>query len=97
MYFVYQIKADDKVVYIGRTNNIKRRQYEHRYNYSRMQSKALYKYLRTINYKAEDIVLECIYETNSKTEIKRMELYLILKYHFEHPKQLKNKIPAIKR
>jgi len=94
--FVYNIKHNNIIIYIGRTNNIKRRQYQHRYNYSKMQSKKLYNYLRDNNCIKEDITLESIYE-GSKVECKRMEMYLILDYHFnKDPNQLQQKIPNIK-
>ena len=32
MEYVYAIFADNKLVYIGRTNNIKKRRYQHLYN-----------------------------------------------------------------
>lgn len=94
MFYVYVIKYNDEIIYYGRTNDIKRRQYEHNYQLKRGNGNLLYTYLK--ENKVSEIVLESIYEYKTKVESKRMEMYLILKYYFsENEFGLKQKIPNI--
>lgn len=93
-YQVYIIEHNDKIIYYGRTNDLKRRQYQHNYNLRRDKENMLYTYLK--EKKVDTIVLKSIYEYKSKVESKRMEMYLILKHYFtEEEFTLKQKIPNI--
>jgi len=91
-YKVYSIVHKNKVIYIGRTNNLKRREYEHNYNLRMEKSNLIYDYLR--EEKVDKIVLKQLYEYNKKIDSKRMEMYLILDDYF-NDKFLKQKVPSI--
>ena len=95
-HYVYQIKINNVVRYIGRTNDLDDREKQHNYQFRKGTSKKLYDYIRTIDFK-DDIILEPIYIAKSKVEAKRFEMYTILWYYFEiDKKQLKQNIPNIK-
>lgn len=93
-YHVYIIEYNDKIIYYGRTNDLKRRQYQHNYQLKKENNNTLYTYLK--ENKTSTIVLKSIYEYKTKVESKRMEMYLILKHYFtEEEFTLKQKIPNI--
>lgn len=82
MYTVYKIEVDDVCLYIGHTKDLKKREYQHNYSYSKGLKKDLYDYLRTLN--LFDGKLRLIPIANFKTKVmaKRYEMYLILQYLF---------------
>lgn len=92
-YKVYTISTD-RVVYIGRTVDVKRRQAEHNRMFKIGKSKVLYDYLRDINFDSK-IELIQIAEFKSKTDAKRYEMLLILQDYFGI-KELKQSVPQIK-
>lgn len=102
MNVVYEISVNDKIVYIGRTNNIDRREIEHRNGYKRYlanpadNNKQLYAFLSRHYVSPSEIILKPIYLPKTKTEAKRYEMYTILFFYFNHPGQLQQKIPGIK-
>lgn len=82
IYYIYSIKLGGLTRYIGMTNNIKRRQSQHRTDSKKLDlTKSFYKMKRQLHLE-EEIVLEVIYQTEKKIEAIRMEAYLILKDHF---------------
>lgn len=92
-YFIYKIQVNDIPIYIGRTNNLKRRTYQHNYYcFTKHINKELYNYIRSLNIAI--IELEIIFIYNSLIEAKRMECYLILQDYFNN-KNLKQKVPNI--
>jgi predicted GIY-YIG superfamily endonuclease len=93
MIHVYSILWNDNCIYIGRTNNIKRRSAEHRRALKNGKKKLVYDFLREQNYEG-DIELMVLMSYKSKTEAKRMEMFLILSDHFG-PKKLKQQVPNI--
>jgi predicted GIY-YIG superfamily endonuclease len=92
-YKVYTISTD-RVIYIGRTIDIKRRQAEHNRMFKSEKNKAVYDYLRDINFDGR-IELIQVAEFKSKTDAKRYEMLLILKDYFGI-KELKQSVPQIK-
>ena len=93
MIHVYSILYKNHCVYIGRTNNIIRRQKEHIRAFKRGKKKLIYDFLREMNYEG-DIELIILKTYKSKTEAKRMEMFLILQDHFGQ-KKLKQQVPNI--
>lgn len=91
-YKVYYIKHNDMIVYIGRTDNIKRRTYQHNYHYKKGKENQLYNYLR-LN-EVEVIELVIIESYKNKADSKRLEMYLILDDYF-NGKELQQKVPSI--
>ena len=80
MWFIYCIIIEDKMRYIGITNNIKKREYQHNYDcYKQRRSKDLYNNVRPLNIKLELNVLKIF---NNKVDAERYEAYLILKDFF---------------
>ena len=94
MIHVYSILYNSHCVYIGRTNNIKRRQSEHKRAFKNGKKKLIYDFLREMNYDGE-IELTILKSYSSKTEAKRMEMFLILSDHFGQ-KKLKQVVPSIR-
>ena len=94
-YFVYNIIHNGKVVYIGRTTNIKTRQARHNLDYKRGIKKTLYDFLRLEG--VEVIKLNPIIEYKEKIHSKRFEMYLMLTNYFENDMKLtlKQRIPNI--
>ena len=84
-YYVYEIKIDDVVRYIGTTNNLKRRQTQHNYLLRKGHTKELYEKIRLYS-NDKNIVLDVRFETNNKTEAMRYEALLILKDWFDDKK-----------
>lgn len=90
MHTVYKIQHKGKDVYYGRTNNIERRQKEHRYHYRRylqsddVKGKMLYMFLEDANVDPVDIVLMPVAQFKTKTMAKRFEMYRILYYQFDY-------------
>ena len=82
MYFVYYIMIDNRIRYVGITNNIKKRQYQHNYDcWNKQTKKTLYNKIR-LGVKS-DIVLNVYKRFSNKLEAELFEAYLILKDHFE--------------
>lgn len=94
IYTVYTINYQSVPVYIGHTNNLKRRTYQHNYDcYKKQVKKPLYDWIRQQGI-AEQIHLIPIKSFKTKTDAKRFETYLILQDYFEE-KKLKQKVPSI--
>ena len=92
------------VVYVGRTNNMVRRQREHRSRYklykkdNKKYYKLLYKHLDSININVDDIILTSVYNTSIKVDSKRWEMWEILRFYFTiSKKHLKQRVPPISR
>lgn len=92
-YKVYTISYNNEIIYWGRTNNLKRRQYEHNYHLRKGKENLLYSYLR--KKKVSKITLKIQFEYKDKVSSKRMEMFQILKYMFIEDKILYQKIPNI--
>lgn len=92
-YIVYKIVDKGLTVYIGRTNNLKRRQSEHNTRLKSEYKKEIYEYFRQNG--VIKIVLEEVATFKSKTDAKRYEMLLILEDYFSS-KTLKQKVPQIK-
>lgn len=93
MHCVYLLKENEKIIYVGYTNNIKNRLYLHNYHLQKGTKKILYDYLRQQDISKID-KLEIIF-CGSKVECKRYEAMLILQDHFSPNPQLKQQIPKI--
>ena len=91
-FYIYQIIHKKHVLYIGQTDNLNRREKQHNYHLKKGTHKELYNYLREIG--ITQIKLKVIKEVNSRTEAKRIEIFLILTAHFKNRK-LFQKIPSI--
>jgi len=106
---VYEIKSDNKRVYIGRTNNLKRRQSEHNRNLKKLYTLYTETILRGSNGSKPKIkplyqfLLEkgtttveliTIKEFRTKIEAKRYEMLLILLDWF-YNRELIQKVPSI--
>ena len=93
-YIVYSINYLDNIIYIGRTNNIKIRQYQHNnLCFKKLMNKEVYNFIReNTNIKQIDLVIIKIFKT--KIESKRYEMLLILQSYFNSYK-LYQKIPNI--
>jgi predicted GIY-YIG superfamily endonuclease len=81
MEYVYQITIDGVVRYIGRTNDIRRRQNEHNRHFRNDVVKELYNNIRLLH-KEYIITLEPIKTFKRKTDTKRYECLLILQDYF---------------
>lgn len=83
MNYVYVIKIEGVVRYIGITNNIKTRQSQHRRDLKNFNGKGkyLYKMIRESGLEL-NIELEVIYEFKNRGDAARMECFLILKDYF---------------
>lgn len=92
IYIVYKIIHNKKVIYIGRTNNLIRREKEHN-KAIKINKRKLYQYHRDNG--LEEIKLIPIKEFNNKVESKRYEMLLILMDLFSL-KLLQQNIPQIK-
>lgn len=93
MIYLYQIIINNKTRYIGRTNDLKKREYQHNYLLKKGKDKLLYNNIRLENIKS--ISLQSISEFKNITEAKRYECYLILKDYFTD-KELWQRVPLIK-
>jgi hypothetical protein len=90
MFIVYSILD----VYIGRTNNLKRRQQEHRRDFRNGKNKLFYNYLRDNNFTEEQIILTPLFYTKNKAESKQIEiLFIILDKWGE--RKLQQRVPSI--
>lgn len=104
MYSVYQIKIKD-IIYIGYTNDHKRRLREHIYacynSKSNAYDKIFYSAIRSLYGEKEKGKKELkkgfkvLYSTSRKTEAKRLEMYYILDRYFKN-KVLYQKVPQIR-
>jgi len=99
IFTVYGIEICGIQVYIGRTNNLHRRQLQHNnicYNENNKQyNKDLYKYIRKIYPTKTKFKLTPIKEFNKLVEAKRYEMYLILTNYFSDNPKLIQKVPSI--
>lgn len=93
MYIVYQITFNDEIIYIGRTNNIKRRQSEHNTRLKSGYKKDVYTFLKEKG--ISNISLQPIKEFKTAVDAKRYEMLLILQDYFSS-NVLKQKVPQIK-
>lgn len=93
MYIVYSIEFKGQVIYIGRTNNLKRRQQEHNRAIKNGKGKEVHIYC--IDNGLESIILIPLKEFKSKVDAKRYEMFLILTDYFGG-RCLKQKVPQIK-
>lgn len=85
-----------EVIYYGRTNDLKRRQYEHNYRYKMGKKKQLYDFLREQGFPNDrKIYLKPLKTFKKKVEAKRYEAYLLLHHHFYGEYPLQQKLPAI--
>ena len=91
-YYVYQIKINGIVRYIGRTKDLKKREYYHNYNLRKGLNKELYNYCRELN--LESLKLQMIKVLDTEIECKRYECLLILKDFF-NKHLLKQRVPRI--
>jgi len=82
MNYVYQIKVGGVVRYIGITNDVKRRQSQHRRDLKNEKNKYLYKMIKETLLEPIEIELEVINEFINKGDASRYEAYLILKDYF---------------
>lgn len=86
MYYVYYILLDGKVRYVGITNNIKKREYQHNYDcWVKQTEKKLYNQLR--KQPKTSMTLNIFKRFNQKSEAELYEAYIILKDYFG-PKEL---------
>jgi predicted GIY-YIG superfamily endonuclease len=92
-FYVYTISFNKWVIYVGLTDNIRRRETQHNYLYKGGKVKDLYDYLRLQNF-TERIELKPIKVLDTRVEAKRYECMLILQDHFSN-KLLKQKVPNI--
>ena len=95
IYTVYQIVFNGEVVYIGQTDNLKRRTTQHNYLFKSGKDKELYNYLRTTAFSGKFNLIP-IKEFSDRTTAKRFEMYLILQQLFgDKGTTLKQSIPRI--
>lgn len=92
-HWVYEIVINNERRYIGRTNDIRRREYEHNRQFKKGYNKLLYKNLSKI-YTEHQIELKPIKTFLRKTDAKRYECFLILQDYFNN-KKLWQSIPRI--
>lgn len=94
-YYIYQIKINGQVKYIGQTTDLNRREKEHNKAYKKRSKKRFYDWLHSINYTGE-MRLEPIYVANNRVDAKRYEMFMMLHYYFEKPEiKLEQRIPNI--
>jgi len=87
------IKVNGVVRYIGRTNDLERREKQHNYLcFKKQTKKQLYQEIR--NYPITDIKLQRVKSFQSKVDAKRWECYLILNDYFGK-KLLWQRVPRI--
>jgi predicted GIY-YIG superfamily endonuclease len=91
-HYIYKIVIDKIIRYIGITENLERRQYQHNNLLNKDNNKELYKQLKAIN--ISKIKLIEIKQVKDKQEAKRYECLLILKDYF-NKKQLWQSVPHI--
>ena len=91
-YTVYQIKIQNVVRYVGRTNNLHRRQLEHNRLIKNSKGSSIHQYCRDNGLQAIELIPIKVFKT--KIESKRYEMYLILVDYFNR-KDLIQKIPNI--
>jgi len=96
VYFVYSILYRNKCIYIGKTNNIVKRRYQHQTAYRKGADKELYNYLRSVNYDGSfDLVIIQIF--SDEKEAIRYEAFLVLRDYFSGTRQLMQSIPNISK
>lgn len=82
MYYVYQIKINDVVRYIGYSNNPHKRFLQHKRLLNKGDKKYLYKKIRELT--EPNLEIETIAEFNNMGDAKRWEAFLILDDYFSH-------------
>lgn len=82
MYYIYQIKINGVVRYIGYTNNPKRRFTQHKRLLLNGDKKYFYKKIRELT--EPDLQIETIAEFDNMGDAKRWEAFLILDDYFSH-------------
>jgi predicted GIY-YIG superfamily endonuclease len=89
--WIYCIIIEGKIRYVGMTNDVNKRQNQHRLNLKKKKDNLLY---RNINYYNIDVELTLtpIKSFDNRSDAMRYEAYLILKDYFSE-KQLWNKPP----
>jgi len=95
MIYIYKIVIDGETRYIGRTNNISKREYTHNYLFRKGKKKELYDKVRENHPYVNYLKLEVIGEFKKDIDAKRMECYLILHLYFLKRGQLYQKVPNI--
>lgn len=81
-YTIYKIELGGICRYIGLTDNLRRRQSQHRRDSKKDDlTKSLYKMKRQLH-QDEEITLQIVHTTDKKIEAIRLEAYLILRDHF---------------
>jgi predicted GIY-YIG superfamily endonuclease len=81
MYFVYYILNEGIVRYVGITNDIKKREYQHNYEcFVKQKDKTLYNLLR--KQPKQSINLNLYKRFNKKSDAELYEAYIILKDYF---------------
>ena len=105
-HIVYKIEIEGVVRYIGRTNNLKTRQWQHRNAFKKRFNgygtpKRFYDSL-ILNYKdrglewiLDQIILIPIKDFKTKILSKRWEMFVILEYYFSDNNTLWQKVPNI--
>lgn len=91
-YFVYEILFNGDRIYVGQTNDMKKRTYQHNYQLKKGKDKELYNFLRNNNIK--EITLKDLYCYEKRADAKRREALIILNDYFG-ANSLMNKIPNI--
>jgi predicted GIY-YIG superfamily endonuclease len=86
VWIVYEIRFSGEVRYIGITNDLKRRQRQHRFESKREDLKKFLYKMKAEHHQEEDIVLKEVFMTEKKIEAIRMEAHLILKDWFDKRK-----------
>ena len=81
MIIVYEIRINDVRRYVGVTDDIKRRTYEHNHHYKIGKKKELYTELRNLNWSAP-LELRVLFTFGKKSDAEKMEALLILMDYF---------------
>jgi predicted GIY-YIG superfamily endonuclease len=82
-YHVYQIEIEGVVRYIGRTNDLHRRELEHKRGLKTGFNKELYNHIRLeFGEEYDGLELKLVRSFKKKVDSKRYETYLILENYF---------------
>jgi len=93
MEYVYGVNVGGKIRYVGRTNNLRRRQLEHRSGFKGGKNKLFYNKITGFNNEFE-IELILLKEFKNRVDAKRWECLLILTDYFGDG-DLWQKVPRI--
>ena len=91
--WIYCIVIKGKIRYIGMTNDINKREAQHRLNLKKNKDNLLYKNIKHYNIDVE-LTLTPIKSFNNRSDAMRYEAYLILKDYFSD-RHLWNKPPRV--